>query len=204
MNIKHLLKAHVQRNAWQYLLITAILILGCILGEINASNLEGGTRSHLVKIIDGFLKGGVVNHREGYRLLIAAFFNQAKLVLLIWFLGMTVIGVPLILGMIFVKGFSLGFTFGFLVKEKAWVGCLISILAVFPQNIVYIPFLVAWAVVGINFSVYLVKGRFTGGVTLGQGLVTYTGAMLLALAVFLCGALIEAFLCPWLLSLAIK
>lgn len=204
MNIKHLMKEHVRKNIWQYLLITAIFGLGFILGEINVSNLEGGARSHLVELLDRFLEGGMITYQEGYKIFVPAFSNQAKTTLMIWFLGMTVVGVPFILAIVFVKGFSLGFTFGFLVKEKAVPGFLIFMLSVFPQNSVYVPFAIAWAVMGINFSIYLVKGRFAGGFGLGQGVATYTGVMLILLVVFLFGALIESFLSPWLLELVMK
>ncbi|ADI01275.1 stage II sporulation protein M [Syntrophothermus lipocalidus] len=204
--IKNLVKQHIVRNAWQYTVISLVFLVGVMLGEINAANLAGGTRNHLIQIIDGFLKGGVTASREGegYRLFLTAFFNQTRAVGLIWFLGLTVIGVPFILAIIFFKGFSLGFTVGFLVREKAWLGGLISLASVFPQNLLYVPLTVAWAVIGINFSVYLVRGRFSRGLALGQGLVTYTGAMLLFLLILLLGAFIEAFLSPWLLSLVVK
>lgn len=203
MKARHLMKEHVRKNIWQYLLISIIFGLGFVLGEVNAGNLQGGTRSHLVDMVDSFLKGGVVTYQEGYRIFIPAFLNQARLIVLIWFLGMTVIGVPLILAIVFIKGFSLGFTFGFLVKEKALLGFMLAMLSVFPQNIIYVLFTIAWAVVGLNFSVYIAKGRFAGA-SLGQDLATYTVTMLVFLVVFFFGALVESFLSPWLVEMFIK
>ncbi len=204
MKIRYWMKEHIRNNLWQYLLITGVFVLGLIIGEINANNLAGGTRSHLQQMINGFLEGGMVAYHEGNRIFLPAFLNQARTVIAVWFLGLTVIGVPIILAIVFVRGFSLGFTFGFLIKEKAWLGFAIALLSVLPQNIVYVPLAIACAVIGINFSFYIVRGRFTSEVPLAQGILTYTGIMVLLLLVLLVGALIEAFLSPWLLETIIK
>ncbi len=202
--VKNLAKQHIVKNLWQYTLLFLIFVVGMALGEINATSLEGSTRNHLVQMVDNFLKGGSIGYQGGYRLFFAAFLNQARVVGMIWFLGLTVIGIPLILAIIFFKGFSLGFTLGFLIKEKAWQGVLMATASVVPQNLLYIPLFLAWAVTGINFSLCLVRGRFGRGVALGPGLAAYTGVMLMFLLVLALGAFIEAFLSPWLLDLLVK
>ena len=162
--------------------------------------LEGGVRSHLLDLLDKYLQADSQGSTNGAILLFYAFLNQAKSIIGIWFLGLTVIGMPLILALVLLKGFSLGFTIGFLVQEKAGAGILISILSILPQNLVYIPLLIIWSVVGINFSVFIATGRQGRVASLGRALVSYTMLMLVFLLIILMGAFIEAYFSPWFLK----
>ena len=98
------------------------------------------------------------------------------------------------------RGYALGFTIGFLVHQKGGAGIIMSVLSILPQNIVYIPFLIIWSVIAVNFSAYLV-GRNPGGVSLGKTLVNYSLLLAVFLVMFMTGAFVEAYLSPWFLSL---
>lgn len=201
MKLKHKLKRHIGENRWQYFLIILIFLIGVFIGDYKALGLAGGVKSHLLTLIDDYLKGGTNTDLDKQVILFNSFLNQAKSVIAVWFLGLTIIGMPIILGVVFLKGFSLGFTISFLVKEKAVSGILISILSILPQNLVYIPLVIIWSVIGINFSVYIARGRPGSPVSLGRGVISYTLLMLVFLLIVMVGALIEAYLSPWFLGL---
>lgn len=200
MDFKYRIKQHINENRWQYYILTLLFVLGTIAGNYPISYLEDGVKSHLLDLIDNYLRSELTDTIT-VSFWAAAFINQFKTLLIIWFLGLTVIGLPLILGIIFVRGFSLGFTIGFLVQEKAGAGVLISLLSVIPQNLVYIPLLIVWSMVAMNFSIYLVRGRTAMNLSLGKSLAVYTGLLVICSVILLAGSLIEAYLSPWLLSL---
>jgi stage II sporulation protein M len=204
MNLRIQIKQHLKANRWQYTLISIIFLLGLILGNYKVIGLEGGVRSELLGLIDNYVQRDLQEAFTPQSIFWHAFFNQVKTVLAIWFLGLTVIGLPLILAVVFMRGFSLGFTGGFLLQEKAGTGVLICILSIFPHNIVYIPFLLVSAVLAINFSYFIIKGRNSSLLPLSKGLIMYSILMVLLLVVFLAGAFIEVYLSPWLLSLFFK
>lgn len=197
MDVKSTIIQHLRKNNWHYILLTLILVLGIFLGYQKVYILTDDVRSHLLELINNYLLGGY----KGDHIFFSAYIQQLKSIFLIWFLGLTVIGIPLILGVIFIRGFSLGFTIGFLIQEKGSAGVIISIISILPQNIVYLPLIIAWGLIAINFSLYIVKGREVGSLPLTKGLIRY----LLLLAAFsvlvLVGVLIEAYLSPWLLGL---
>lgn len=203
MRPKHSLKRHINENRWQYLLITLIFLTGVLVGDYKALGLTSGVKSHLLTLIDNYLKGGVNVGLDKQAILFNSFINQGKNIIAVWFLGLTIIGMPIILGVVFLKGFSLGFTISFLVKEKAVSGVLISILSILPQNLVFIPLLIIWSVVGINFTFSIARGRSGSGIPLSKGLISYTLLMLISLVIVLTGSFIEAYLSPWFLSLFI-
>ncbi len=173
------------------------------MGDYKTAGLTSGVKNHLLTLIDDYLRGGVNVGLDKQVILLNSFLNQAKSIIAVWFLGLTIIGMPIILGVVFLKGFSLGFTISFLVKEKAVSGVMISILSILPQNLVFIPLLIIWSVVGINFTIYIAKGRSMGGMPLSKGFISYTVLLLVSLVIVLIGSLMEAYLSPWFLSLFI-
>lgn len=203
MNLKRYIKQHISDNRWQYLLLTLIFLIGFIMGNYKVFNLEAGVKSHLANLLTNYLSQDMPGSLKSQAIFLGAFINQAKMVFIIWLLGLTVIGFPLILAAVFYRGFSLGFTIGFLIHERGGAGVVITILSILPQNLIYIPFLLIWAVVGINFTIYLVKGRNVSTLPLGTGLISYTALMAAFLLVFLIGAFIEAYLSPWFLGLVL-
>lgn len=203
MGLRQRIKQHISTNRWQYILITAIFVIAVILGNHRVDSLEGGVKDHLAGLIDTYLQAEEVGASEGNNLLWGAFLNQARIVGTIWFLGLTIIGFPLILAVVFYRGFSLGFTVGFLIHEKAGAGVLLSIISILPQNLVYIPALIVWAVLGLNFSAYIFRGRGTEMVFL-RAFLSFAFLFVLFLAIFFIGAFIEAFLSPWFLKFFIQ
>jgi len=202
MSFKVRIKQHLNENRLQYTLVILVFLLGFIMGNYQVPGLDGGVKSHLSGIIDSYLRAGLEGGLYGADILRTAFLRQLQAVLLIWFLGLTVIGLPLVLVFIWLRGFSLGFTISFLLHDRATAGILISLVSVLPQNIIYIPFFFAWSVVALNFSVYILKGR-NSSLPLGRALIAYTSLMIIYLLIFLTGAFVEAYFSPWLLSLII-
>ena len=200
MNLRTLFKQHIRGNLFKYLLLILIFAGGIVAGEMKSGSLAVDTKSHLVTLIDQLIRhGGSLNGSQS--LLLSAVGSQAKTAALMWFLGLTVVGVPLILGLIFARAFSLGFTLGFLIQEKGSLGLVIGLSSVVPQNVIYVPFLLMGAVLCLNFSLFLVRGRFQARAELWQNFVLYTLAMIGITVILLLGALVESYLSPWLLSL---
>lgn len=199
MGLRQRLKQHIRNNRWQYLVISLVFLIGLVMGSQKVDGLDGGVRDHLVQMIDNYLQEGRDAPVYGPGIFMAALATQAKTIVAIWFLGLTVIGVPLILAVVFLRGYALGFTIGFLAQQKGGAGIVMSILTILPQNLVYIPLLVIWSVIAVNLSAYLM-GR-TPGLSLSKTLVNYCLLLLIFLLLFMAGAFIEAYLSPWLLSL---
>ena len=110
---------------------------------------------------------------------------------------MTIVGFPIILGLIFIKGFKLGFAVGFLVQEKAFKGIIFALLSILPQNLLYIPVVVIAGVTSISFSFLILKALlFSRKIPLPNYFLRYSVFMVL-LAVVLVGAgFLEAYVTP--------
>lgn len=201
MKNRHLIKRHISENRWQYFILTAVFLAGAFLGNYKAPGIDGTVKTQLLFLVDQYIQGEMTGSFNESSVLLQAFINQSRLILAIWFLGLTVIGLPLVLGVVFLRGYSIGFTLGFLICEKAGGGVLISLLAILPQNLVYIPLLIAWGVISINFSLQVLRGDHPGFSGLMRRMAGYTLLMLVFLLLYILGAIIEAYLSPWLINL---
>lgn len=67
------------------------------------------------------------------------------------------IGLPIILLLLFLKGMVIGFTIGFFVQQMGWKGFLLSFVSVLPQNLIIIPIFIVVAVISVSFALQLIK-----------------------------------------------
>ncbi|MFZ5688179.1 MAG: stage II sporulation protein M [Bacillota bacterium] len=200
--IWHKIACHFSENLLLYLLIFLIFIGGITVGAMSVGALSPWQEGELSGYINQCLlniSNWKINSGEMLRYAIA---NNLKTLGLIWFLGLTVIGIPLVLGIIFFRGFILGFTVGFLVQERAVQGFLLSVFSILPQNIFNIPGLLVSAAASISFSLWLVKGRLSSrSPGMLQQLIAYSMWIGLMAAIVLVGALVEAYLSPLFVKL---
>ena len=86
--------------------------------------------------------------------------DKIYLTIAIWFFGTTVIGIPIVFGIVAYRGFCLGYTISAIISfmgfTKGFTFILITLLL---QNIIFIPLLIALAVSGFKFYKSIIKDR---------------------------------------------
>ena len=79
---------------------------------------------------------------------------------LLWFAGTTIIGIPIVLGIILVRGFCLGYTISACVFTLGKIkGILFILTTIFLQNIIFIPALMILGVSSIKLYQSIIKDR---------------------------------------------
>lgn len=128
--------------------------------------------------------------------------NVLKTAGLLFVLGLTVIGAPLILGIVFLRGFVLGFTVGFLFQETSFNGLILAAAAILPHNLLAVPAIMIGAGGALAFASTAFKTmcglsqRRVYGQLLSTGFICICSCVLLTAA-----SLIETYLTPALISL---
>lgn len=131
---------------------------------------------------------------------------------MLWILGLSIIGLPVIVILIFIKGFMIGFTVGVVVSQFQAKGILFALAAVLPQNLIYVPALLVCGVAGISFSLALVKSRFghqqpahrmSAGTMLYRNFLSYTGLVATVAVAMILAAFVEGYLSPALMRAVI-
>ena len=86
--------------------------------------------------------------------------HNFKYISVIWILGISIIGLPVILILLFLKGLVVGFTVGFLVNQMGWSGFLLSFVAILPQNIFIVPVFIIISVLAVSLSIKMISRLF--------------------------------------------
>ena len=186
-----------------FLFVVVLFLMGVIFGAIVVNSMSMTQKQDLFYYLSQFF-GQVSdgNIQESTDLFIQSLLHNSKFIGLMWVLGISIIGLPIILILLFLKGMVVGFTVGFLVSQMSWKGFLLAGVSILPQNLIIIPIFIIMAVMSISFSIKMIKKQFMKKFAqpilplFKQYIVTLTAAVLLLSA----AAAVEAYLSPGLMK----
>lgn len=193
--LRYGLSEHLKANIAQYFLITLIFVIGIVIGAMAIKLLPDGQKADLVNYLNIFLSE-IVKQSDGYIAVGPVLLNHFKMMLIVWMLGFTIIGIPFILFIVFTRGFIIGFTVGFLVNEYVFKGLAFALVSVLPHNFFAVPVFIAMSVTAIQFSICLIRRRKQGGGKLFAESVNYSILFAAACVGMTISALVEAYVSP--------
>ncbi len=181
------------------LCVTGAFLCGLIAGALILHALTPVQQGELHQYLTDFLRGveSLSQNRaalEGLKVWQEILKTQIITFIFLWISGLTVVGIPLIVLIIGVRGFILGFTVGFLVQERAWQGLILALVAVLPQNLCYVPALLGAGILAFYFSFFLFRGPRDHSIL--ASLLVYSLVFLLTFFLALIGTLLETYLVP--------
>jgi len=181
-----------------------MFLTGSSFGAFTVNSLSATQTQELGDYFNYFLTGLTYWNINSVIVAQDAIFNSLTFIFLTWALGLTVIGIPIILLIVAFKGFIMGFTVGFLIFQKGFTGMLIAIFAILPQNFFYVPILIICAVAAITFSLSLLRGT-VGGRKLSFSHMFINYILLLVVFCFftIIGGLIEGYGAPLIMQIII-
>ena len=201
---KALWGSFLQKNLPFYFIIVFILCLGITVGSLSACNMKAEQTVAIQELLEFFLKQVGTLTFSSTDLIRLSVFNDILLIAIIYLLGLTVIGIPIMLALIFSRGFILGFTVSFLLKEKAFQGIILASAAILPQNLLYLPALVAGGATALSFTMVLLKRNFGTNIRIWRVFLCYNGLMLTILTIAMGSSLVEAYVTPFLTKFAVR
>lgn len=201
--LKDIITSHLKSNSGLYFVVLIFFAIGVATGAFTVKALDDVQKQSLIKYLQGFFQILTSKKVDSLVVLKQSVLNNLQTVFVLWILGITVIGIPVTLLIIGVRGFIIGFTVGFLLDSLGIKGFFFTILAIVPQNIIIIPCIVGISAISINFSVMLIKDRLSKRWTRNywQKIISYSVFMLVMLGVSVCGSLIEAYITPVFIKL---
>jgi stage II sporulation protein M len=144
-----------------FLFIIVLFLMGVIFGAIVVNSMSFTQKQDLFYYLSQFF-GEVSNGKVAPTndLFIQSFLHNSKFIGLIWVLGISIIGLPVILILLFIKGMVVGFTVGFLVSQLSWKGFILASVSILPQNIIIIPVFIIMAALSVSFSFIMIRKQF--------------------------------------------
>lgn len=201
VSVIHMIKTSFRRSWLFYLLVLAALAAGISLGAVGANRLAPDQARELVGYLNNFVQRLGDLHVNARYIFQTELYQNLVLMGLIYLLGLTVIGLPVVLGLVFIRGFALGFTISFLAGEKAKQGLMLVLTSILPQNLLFIPALLVAGVAAMSFTVLLVRRYFNSRISVWPAFMGYSGLMLVLALLSASAAGVEAYVNPQLIKM---
>ncbi len=201
--LKQVISAHLSDHLSIYTFIAVLFLMGIVFGAVIVNSLSLTQKEELAVYLSRFF--GQVS--EGQFATSSEMFDQSfthyvKYIGLMWLLGLTIIGLPIVLIMLFLKGIVVGFTVGFLVNQMSWKGFLLAFVSVFPQNILAVPAMIVVGATSLTFSLRLMRQLLMKRRTelILPPFIRFTALVICSLGVLFVAAWFEAYLSPGLIK----
>lgn len=187
------------------LFVFFIITLGIISGSIFLVLVNENDKINVVNQISNFMNNINSNNIDGVQALKNSLFNNFTYVLLIWILGMSIIGIIFNLFLIYLKGFVLGFSISSIIYVYGLKGIFASLIYVFPHQLLNIFVIMVLGIYSIMFTYNLFKvilgNRNTG---IRYFIKKYLYILLIASIITIISSLFESFFTPAIFKLFIK
>lgn len=202
--IKEIIKQHIINNKKEYIIVTSILIVGIFLGVFFVNNIQENQRSEISEYLNHFIeKMKGTEKLDTISLLKTSIYQNLFLAITIWFFGTTVIGIPIVFGIVLYRGFCFGYTISVCVTILGInKGLMFSLVNLLLPSILLIPAIIALAVSGFKLYKSIVKDKRKENIKLE--ILRHTIFSIIMLFIMLISSLIEILISTNILKLVIK
>jgi len=192
--IKNVIKEHIANNGKEYIIVTLIFIIGIFLGVLFVNNINEVQRTDITTYFNSFIeKTRNTENIDNLELVKTSIIQNVLLAITLWFFGTTVIGIPIVFGIVLYRGFCLGYTISICVSIMGLSkGLLFVILSLVFQNILFIPAILALAVSGFKLYKSIIKDNRRENVKLE--VVRHTMFSFIMMLLLVIASLIEIFI----------
>ena len=130
------LKSNIRINKNLFVFLVVIIAVGVASGSVFVTVLNDSDKIMVSDYLNSFLNNLNSNNLNYNGTLINTLIFTLGLAILIWILGISVIGFALILLFLFIKAFSLGFSVASIIINFNFKGILIALAYVVPHHII--------------------------------------------------------------------
>lgn len=201
--IKAKVKSILKTRKRTFIFFAVLVILGIIFGSLFITILNESDKEMVTtRITEFFTTVKSNNDTDVLSALKNSLFSNVLSVIMIWLLGISIIGIPLIIVFMFIKTFIFGFSVGGIISVYNIKGIVLSIGYLFPHQFINITVLFILSLISFNLSINFLKNLLTKR-TMDFKLWTgrYYKLLLLSLILMIVSSLLEVFVSPLILKL---
>ena len=199
-----IIKEHVINNKKEYFIIFLIFVIGIFSGVFFINNIQEQPKNEMTNYLNQFIeKFKSIEGIDNMEMLKHSIFQNILLAISIWFFGTTVIGIPVVFGIILYRGFCLGYTISLCISIMGLgKGLSFIFVALLLQNILFIPAILALGVSGFKLYKSIIKDKRKENIKLE--ILRHTIFSLIMVIILLLASLIEVFVSTNSLHMIIK
>ena len=194
-------KNNVVNQKRKYLFLATIMSIGIISGIIFIFFISKEDKSLVKQELDIFfttIKDGKFIYTNS---IINSIGNNLLYLVIIWVLGISIVGIPIIVFLLFLKGFIFGFSISSVVVNYGLKGLIMGIITQFPHNVILLITFILIGFYAINFSIHLFQVLFfKKDLNLSLYFKRYNQITLISLGSIVLCSIIETFMMPFLIK----
>ena len=203
-NIKQLILNHFYENIKAYIIVIIIFIIGIVAGVIFINNTNETQGTEIQNYITSFINSLKQDyHIDKLELLKKSLGDNFILILTMWFIGSTVIGIPIIFGIVLFRGFCIGYTVSSIIASLGvQKGLIFLFTTVFLQNLIFIPVIICMAVSCIRLYKSIMKDKRRENIKVE--IIRHTLISIVLIIFLIIASLVESYISTNLLMLSIN
>ena len=202
--IKQTIIEHVVNNRKEYTIIVLLFIIGIFLGVFFVNNMQESSKEEIQSYINNFIeKMKNLQNIDNMSLLKNSITQNVVFAVLIWFFGTTVIGLPIVFGLILYRGFCLGYTVSsFIAILGIGKGIVFIFASLLFQSLLSIPAILGLAVSGFKLYKSIIRDKAKENIKLE--IARHTIFSIIMIAILLVASIIEIFISTNLIKILAK
>ncbi len=198
------LNEEIKKEKNLIIFILATFIIGLIVGSLFVNFITKEDKILLINQVDTYFSNIKVLDKKvfGINAFLSNLLNNELQVFLIFALGLSILGIPVVILIMFFKGFMLGVTLSTFILKFQLLGVLSSLLYIFPCFIIYLIIYIFISFFAVNTSLKFLKAIIKkDNLSFKNFLGKYLLCFLICLILIIINTLIDAYLTPLLLKL---
>ena len=203
-NVKNKVTNKLEEQKKIYIFLIIVMSIGLICGIIYAIILNKSDHNLVTTSLNSFftsIKNNDINYKNA---LINSLVGNISFVTFIFLLGISIIGIPLIIFSLGISSFIFGFSLSSIIYTYHFNGILKAITYLFPHQLITLLMCLFLGFYALYFGIKLFKYLFRGiDINLRSSMKRYIQVYVTVLLIFITCSFIEVFLSPALIKLVV-
>lgn len=196
------IKSNTRINKNLFIFLIVLVMIGISSGSVFVTFLNGNDKVMVNNYLNDFLNSINLSKLNYSVSLVNTLIFTLGFAIMIWILGISIVGFLFILIMLFVKSFSLGFSLGSIIINFKFKGILLSFLYIVPHHVINIMIYILLSSYALILS-YKLFNSFVKKTTFDFKNIfrKYCFVLLFSLIILFLSSLYEVYCVPYLLKL---
>ncbi|MDD2203583.1 MAG: stage II sporulation protein M [Bacilli bacterium] len=185
-----------------YLFLLLVFLVGILFGSIFITILNEQDKSTVITQITSFFDQIKNNKTDYLNVFKNGLTSNLIYIVAIWLLGISIIGIPIIIMMLFLKGFVIGFSIAAIIAKYKLIGILGALTYIFPHVIIFVLVIFMMSYYSLKLSFGLLRAVIERkSIHFSEIINRYSFAMLISIIIVVIGSAIETFISPYIIKL---
>lgn len=194
----------LKRNKNLSIFLIILLVVGIIAGVLFSTVLNNQDKTLVTNYLNSFFNNINTNQFDYLDALFNTLGNNYIYIFMMWLLGISIVGIPLIIFMLFSKCFMLGFIIGAFIINYKLQGVLYAFLYVFPHQLLSLLMYLLLSLYALKVAFKILHSIYKKEtINFGKMIRFYARILLLAICVLTVNTLYEIYVVPYLITLVI-